>query len=169
VRTARPRGSDVVTKDRLEAFPPAENYSRPPDERRDGRSPGSPIVISGRLPRAIAPVAVWPSTPGSQLRVQRRIHIGFPLSFPCRKHHLNVVMLQASRPVNTAAITGRAAKWSEVDATLGFEPRFEGVLHLDHLADKIGIVAKFGFGIAPRQDDAGLAVARFQSLENSVG
>lgn len=45
-------------------FPPAENFSRPPDERRDGRFPDSPIIASDRLPRADAPVAYWPVAPG---------------------------------------------------------------------------------------------------------
>jgi len=40
----------VVSKEKLHAFPSAENSSRSPDERRDGRSPGSPINASGRLP-----------------------------------------------------------------------------------------------------------------------
>ena len=62
----RPGFSDVVSKERCNAFcltfPPSESSSRPPDERRDGRFPGSPINASGRLPRAGAKMAYAPVT-----------------------------------------------------------------------------------------------------------
>jgi len=57
--------SNVVTKERRWAFLRAENSSRSQGERRDGRSPGSPIITSGRLPSARGPQWLnWPSAPG---------------------------------------------------------------------------------------------------------
>jgi hypothetical protein len=80
-------------------FPASKDFSRSPDERRDGRFPGSPILACCRLPG----ITQWRSgqpAPGLQLREQRRFCTGFPLS-PTGGHHLQGVMGQRCSDVKS--------------------------------------------------------------------
>lgn len=67
-----------------EAWIPALKVNPTPDERRDGRFPGSLIIESSRLPGCYelqqTQWLVWPTSTNLQLRVQLRILTGFPLS-----------------------------------------------------------------------------------------
>ena len=164
-------------------FPVRGQCARPTNERRDGRSPDSPIS------------ALWPpSRRFLQWPVGRKLpaySCGYSLGIPpssllavsspltsvrcanpdstiygyCR----NFVRVMSNGP-GIALLCRRgcertALARSVVDPAYGLDACVEGVLDRAHFADEIGVLANARLRVAPREDDAGARRAGFQALD----